>query len=60
MPDASYLIRDAKTHERLGTVTDATNAAARFGRRGRDDVYIDAYCAEDRAKLDEWVNDNRR
>jgi hypothetical protein len=50
-----FLIRDAKTHERLGTTDDATE---RFGRKSRDDVYIDTYCDEDRAKLDQAIKEN--
>jgi hypothetical protein len=54
--DSQFLIRDAKTHERL-YVTD--DPSVRPGE-SRDAVYIDAYCDEDRARLDEWWVENNR
>lgn len=52
-----FLFRDSKTHERLGESDSA--AAGQFGR-DRDGAYIDAYPDDDRAKLDAWVEDQKR
>jgi len=57
-----FLIRDAKTHKRLGTNDDASSTVTHPDGTQidyeRDALYVDAYCDEDRAELDEWVARN--
>lgn len=54
----SFIIRDSKTHERLGESDNPDTNVNRFGR-DRDDVYIDAYPDDYSRELDRWVESQK-